>query len=335
MKAAHQIRGWGNEQRIFRVNNEGKVGVSAFEDQIIADYSKQETDREKAAVYYDLLLGVVSGIQLRVNAAPFKNGDKKDGLLVLCSPVFGLFHLLAGSNPHNIQNSVLRPMRSEENCSDAHLIRDIEACFNETNGPYVLNSIGALYYAIEKLKGEVDSLRAKDERNQEKTPSPKEIIGSSLGIKKIKEMIDRVAPQDTTILVRGESGTGKELVCQAIHHSSNRAGKPLVIINCAQFPEATLESEMFGHEKGAFTDANTRRIGKFEFANGGTIVLDEVGDMPLALQAKLLRVLEKQPITRVGSNEDIHIDVRIVAATNKPLEEMVEDGTFRKDLFQN
>ena len=135
------------------------------------------------------------------------------------------------------------------------------------------------------------------------------------------------------MLIQGETGTGKELVAQAIHQNSPRKNKPFVALNCAALSENILESELFGHVRGAFTDASSDRVGKFEYANGGTLFLDEVGDMPLATQIKLLRVLENGEITRVGSNEPIKVNVRILSATNRNLEEAIADGTFRRDLY--
>jgi Nif-specific regulatory protein len=141
------------------------------------------------------------------------------------------------------------------------------------------------------------------------------------------------APTDATVLVRGESGVGKELVAAAIHHASKRAAGPLVCMNCAALSPSLLESELFGHEKGAFTGATERKLGKFEAADGGTLMLDEIGEMDAEIQAKLLRVLEGHSFERVGGNASIDVDVRVVAATNRDLQEMVAEGTFRQDLF--
>ena len=152
-------------------------------------------------------------------------------------------------------------------------------------------------------------------------------------MQEVYKAIGRVASQDVTVLIRGESGTGKELVARAIYQHSNRAGGPFLAVNCAAIPESLLESELFGHEKGAFTGADQRRIGKFEQCNGGTLLLDEIGDMSPLLQSKLLRVLQEQQFERVGGNETIQTDVRIIAATNRDLEQMVADGTFRADLY--
>ncbi len=159
------------------------------------------------------------------------------------------------------------------------------------------------------------------------------LVGRSAAIKKILAMVDRVARTQSTVLVRGESGVGKELVAREIHFRSPRADGPFVCLNCAALTETLLESELFGHEKGSFTGATERKIGKFEAAHGGTIFLDEIGEMDSNTQAKLLRVLEGHPFERVGGGELIQVDVRVVAATNRPLEKMVREGKFRKDLF--
>ena len=147
------------------------------------------------------------------------------------------------------------------------------------------------------------------------------------------ERLKRIAPTNASVLIQGETGTGKELVAQAIHQNSPRKNKPFVALNCAALSENILESELFGHVKGAFTDASTDRVGKFEYAHGGTMFLDEVGDMPLATQIKLLRVLENGEITRVGSNSPIKVNVRILSATNRNLEDSIAAGTFRSDLY--
>jgi two-component system nitrogen regulation response regulator GlnG len=158
-------------------------------------------------------------------------------------------------------------------------------------------------------------------------------IGRSPHMLNVFKEIGRVARQSVTVLIRGESGTGKELVARAIYQFSDRANRPFMAVNCAALPDTLLESELFGHEKGSFTSADRRRIGKFEQCNGGTLFLDEVGDMSPLVQGKVLRVLQDQRFERVGGNETIETDVRLIAATNRPLEEMVNDGRFRGDLF--
>ncbi len=159
------------------------------------------------------------------------------------------------------------------------------------------------------------------------------VIGNSPQMHEMIDRLRRIAPTDATVLIHGDTGTGKELVAQAIHQNSPRKKRPFVGLNCAALSENILESELFGHIKGAFTDASADRIGKFEYANGGTLFLDEVGDMPLPTQIKLLRVLENHEITRVGSNEPIPVNVRILSATNRDLEEAISTGTFREDLY--
>jgi len=159
------------------------------------------------------------------------------------------------------------------------------------------------------------------------------VIGNSRQMHEVIDRLKRIAPTDASVLIQGATGTGKELVAQAIHQNSPRKNKPFVALNCAALSENILESELFGHVRGAFTDASSDRVGKFEYADGGTLFLDEVGDMPIATQIKLLRVLESSEITRVGSNEGIYVNVRILSATNRNLEESIANGTFRSDLY--
>ena len=159
------------------------------------------------------------------------------------------------------------------------------------------------------------------------------MIGEHPSIKKIQEIIRRVAPTDATVLITGESGTGKELAARAIHQLSTHAGRPFVPVNCAAIPENLLESELFGHVRGAFTGAHTTRLGMFQLAHQGTILLDEVGELPLSLQAKLLRVLQDNEVWPVGGDHPVPVQIRVVAATNKELEHQVEKGSFREDLF--
>lgn len=175
---------------------------------------------------------------------------------------------------------------------------------------------------IEQLKGEL-----------RKRYGLETIIGESSVIQQVREQIRQIAETDVTVLIEGESGTGKELAAKAIHYESRRAKSPLVIVDCTAIPANLMESEFFGHEKGAFTDASQRRIGKFEEADTGTIFLDEVGELSLEAQSKLLRVLQEKELTRVGSNLPIKVDVRVIAATNKNLEHLVQEERFREDLY--
>ena len=162
---------------------------------------------------------------------------------------------------------------------------------------------------------------------------PANMIGNSKAMLKVYDLISKVARTDTTVLIRGESGTGKELVANAIHYNSLRAAKPFVKVSCAALPETVIESELFGHEKGAFTGAIATRKGRFELAQGGTIFLDEIGDLSPAMQIKLLRVLQEKEFERVGGTGTIKVDVRVIAATNRDLEELIEKGQFREDLY--
>jgi two-component system nitrogen regulation response regulator GlnG len=159
------------------------------------------------------------------------------------------------------------------------------------------------------------------------------LVGKSARMQDVYKTIGRIAGTDVTVLLLGESGTGKEVVARAIHHYSRRAGKPFVAVSCAAIPATLLEAELFGHERGAFTDAHQRRLGKFELAHGGTIYLDEVGDLGPELQPKLLRVLQEREVERIGGGEPVRVDVRVVAATNRDLEALIREGRFREDLY--
>jgi DNA-binding NtrC family response regulator len=169
--------------------------------------------------------------------------------------------------------------------------------------------------------------------NQEDTPAFEPLIGCSPAMERIRELIRRAGPRDGNVLIVGETGTGKELIARAIHYASSRVGKPFVDVNCAALTESLIESELFGHQRGAFTGAIARRRGKFEQANGGTLFLDEIGDMSLATQAKMLRVLQEQSFQRVGGEEKISVNVRIICATNHDLQSAVQANSFRLDLF--
>ena len=160
-----------------------------------------------------------------------------------------------------------------------------------------------------------------------------EMIGDSKALENVREMIKKVAPTDARVLITGSNGSGKELVAREIHNKSNRSGAPLIEVNCAAIPSELIESELFGHEKGAFTSALATRKGKFELAEGGTIFLDEIGDMSLSAQAKVLRALQENKITRVGGDKEIKVDVRVLAATNKDLKKQIANGEFREDLY--
>ncbi len=172
--------------------------------------------------------------------------------------------------------------------------------------------------------------------SKDRGPAParfEQLIGSSPALEAVLEQVRRVAPTGSTVLIQGETGTGKELIARAIHNMSSRCGRPFVRLNCAAIPLDLLESELFGHEKGAFTGAIAQKLGRFEIADQGTLFLDEVGDIPAALQPKLLRVLQEQEFERLGSSRTHHVDVRLVAATNRDLADMTKRGEFRSDLY--
>jgi DNA-binding NtrC family response regulator len=194
----------------------------------------------------------------------------------------------------------------------------------------------ALQESNEQIKKLKDRLQAENIYLQEEIKTEynfEEIVGSSAAMKKVFQRIAQVANTDTTVLITGETGTGKELVARAIHNRSSRRERPPIKVNCAALPAALVESELFGHEKGAFTGATSRKIGRFELADGGTIFLDEIGDVPLDVQVKLLRVLQEQEFERIGGTQTIKVDVRLIAATNRDLAKAVSGNAFRADLF--
>ncbi|MBQ7517207.1 MAG: sigma-54-dependent Fis family transcriptional regulator [Bacteroidales bacterium] len=168
---------------------------------------------------------------------------------------------------------------------------------------------------------------------KKKVYSGGDMVGESAGMQALREMVEKVAPTDARVLITGQNGTGKELVARSLHQQSLRASKPYIEVNCAAIPSELIESELFGHEKGSFTSAIKQHKGKFEQADGGTLFLDEIGDMSLAAQAKVLRVLQEKKLSRVGSDKDIEVDVRVLAATNKDLKAEIAKGTFREDLY--
>ncbi|HEY7585889.1 MAG TPA: sigma 54-interacting transcriptional regulator, partial [Candidatus Deferrimicrobiaceae bacterium] len=190
-----------------------------------------------------------------------------------------------------------------------------------------------LHAAIDRLHEEFQRQRQEFEKTIRKTYRIENIVGQSKRMQEVFASVTSVAPSRATVLLRGESGTGKERIARAIHLAGSRADQPFVTVNCAALPETLLESELFGHKRGAFTGAIEERKGRFEQASGGTIFLDEVGDIPVPTQVKLLRVLQERKFERLGENRTISVDVRIIAATNADLEKMVEDGRFREDLF--
>jgi len=208
-------------------------------------------------------------------------------------------------------------------------------CLKKGAADYILKpfDMDDLMIRVRRLL-EIQNIKAKCVLLEERCAAAQvPIIGSSQPIQNLLNTIVQVAATDATVLITGESGTGKELVAAAIHFESPRSQGPYIRINCAAIPESLMESELFGHEKGSFTGADSRKIGKFEAANGGTILLDEIGEMPLALQSKLLRVLQEREIERVGGNRTIKVNVRIICSTSKKLDEEARKGNFREDLF--
>jgi Nif-specific regulatory protein len=200
--------------------------------------------------------------------------------------------------------------------------------------------IASLNEQLEHKIGEVETLKERLSRDNitlkdeiERTHHFAEVVGSSPAIREVLRLVERVAPTDSTTLLLGETGTGKELIARAIHKASGRTGRPLVTVNCAALPVGLLESELFGHEKGSFTGAYARKLGRFELADGGTIFLDEIGDISEALQTKLLRVLQEGEFERVGGVRTLKVNVRVIAATNRELERAVQEGRFREDLY--
>lgn len=214
-------------------------------------------------------------------------------------------------------------------------VDDAISCLQRGAADYILKpfNMDDLIIRVSRIL-EMQSIKARCSSLEESCPAfNTEIIGDSEPMQRVLALIRQVAPTDSTVLIRGESGTGKELAASAIHQNSRRADRPFVRINCAAIPEGLMESELFGHEKGAFTGAHARKPGKFERADGGTLLLDEIGELPLPLQAKLLRVLQQSEYERVGGTGTIRIDVRILCATARDLEQAVRDGLFRQDLF--
>jgi len=244
--------------------------------------------------------------------------------------------LLGGVGPDKFCQLFVNENVKEKKClitnkehRSVHIVKNAEVLKDE-NG----NIIGA----VETLTDITDTVRQQQEIKSLKqtfqlTEGYHGILGKSTRMQNLFDLIDNVAQSDTPVIIQGQSGSGKELVARAIHRESPRRDKPFIKVNCAALNENLLESELFGHVKGAYTGADKTRIGRFEAAHGGTLLLDEIGDIPLALQVKLLRVLEEKKIERVGDNRAIPVDVRIISATNKDLEKLIETEQFREDLF--
>jgi DNA-binding NtrC family response regulator len=204
--------------------------------------------------------------------------------------------------------------------------------FDYLTKPCKLVEIEGMLRRVQEKRKLTQQYRALKRRLERIEGSPR-LVGNSAVMERVRTLITKVAPTQSTVLILGETGTGKELVARAVHDQSTRAVEPFVAINCGALPETLIESELFGHRKGAFTGADEHRVGLFEVANGGTIFLDEIGELPKSMQAKLLRVLESREIRRVGENKSLNVDVRVVCATHRDLPEMVADGEFREDLM--
>jgi two-component system nitrogen regulation response regulator NtrX len=265
--------------------------------------------------------------------------DGKEGLnlikkekfdLVLCDikmPKMDGIEVLQAANAKNISAPFIM-LTGHGNVETAVEAMKLGAYDFISKPPDLNRLLTAVRHALENK-----SLRSENKKLKRKVAQSYEIIGESPAIKKITEMIAKVAATDARVLITGENGTGKELVAQQLHHQSNRASEQFVEVNCAAIPSELIESELFGHVKGAFTSAVKDRSGKFETANKGTLFLDEIADMSLAAQAKVLRALQEHKIQRVGNEKDIVVDVRVIAATNKNLKKEIEEGRFREDLY--
>src|SRR5438034_4918561 len=225
---------------------------------------------------------------------------------------------------------------------DLMIVRKTEGTFTTEDVDFLSQAAGQIAIAIENALAYREISELKDKLAQEKLYLEEEIrsemdfgqiVGSSAALKHVLQLVETVAPNDSTVLLLGETGTGKELIARAIHDRSRRKERTLVKLNCAAIPTGLLESELFGHEKGAFTGAISQKVGRFELAHQGTLFLDEVGDIPPELQPKLLRALQEQELERLGSTRTVRVDVRLVAATNRDLAQMVSDGRFRSDLY--
>ena len=258
-------------------------------------------DTELNLIITDMRMPIMDGMQLLKNVKA-----NKPNLPIIMVTAFGEVEMAVAAMKAGAFNYLTKPFNNDE---------------------LVLNSRKAIeHYTVLN-----ENIRLRDEMRHR--TSYANMIGKNKKMQEIYNLIEKVAPTSTSVLISGESGTGKELVARAIHFHSARENGPCISLNCAGLPETLLESELFGHEKGAFTGAIALRKGRFELADGGTLFLDEVGEMPMSLQSKLLRVLQERTFERVGGNKTLSVDVRIIAATNKDLKEEVEKGNFREDLY--
>jgi transcriptional regulator with GAF, ATPase, and Fis domain len=237
------------------------------------------------------------------------------------------------SGPENQQVVLCVPLSAlKKTLGVIYLVADQKTCFEENHVNFVSIVAGIFAVALENAL-HLEALQLENSLLRDAVDAKHSLVGDSTAINKVMQFVARVAPANSTILIRGESGTGKEVVARAIHRNSARKDGPFVAINCAAITETLLESELFGHERGAFTGATAMKKGRLEVANTGTLFLDEIGEMPVSLQAKLLRVLQNREFERVGGTRPINVDVRFLAATNRNLEEAIKTGSFRADLF--
>lgn len=233
--------------------------------------------------------------------------------------------------PIKLENEVIGTLSGDRKTADPVVLEENVRLFSII-GSMISQAVKLRQQAQEEQQRLIEeNIRLQEELKNRFRPS--NIIGNSNAMQEVLNLIPRVAKSDTTVLIRGESGTGKELIAHAIHYNSNRADKPFIKVNCAALPETIIESELFGHEKGAFTGAIATRKGRFELAHGGTLFLDEIGDLSPATQIKLLRVLQEKEFERVGGITTIRVDVRIIAATNRNLEQLMKENRFREDLY--
>ncbi len=270
-------------------------------------------EREAAVLLTDQRMPGMSGVELLVEAKQIR----PEAVRMVVTAYKDASSILDAVNKGDVYRYVVKPWNADElRITIRRAIDSYELVQENRRLIEQLKAVNA--YLLDELRSEYDWA---------------DIVGAEGGLAEVIENVRKVAPTRSTVLIRGETGTGKELVARAIHYASPRAGAPLVKLNCAALPETLLESELDGHEKGAFTGAERRKPGRFELADGGTLFLDEIGDVSQAMQTKLLRVLQEREFERVGGTETVKVDVRVIAATHRNLEEMVHKGEFREDLY--
>lgn len=261
--------------------------------------------------------------QTGINAATSLLNNDQFATLVICDP--SSFHELRADFP-NVAALLIADRGESQQTIDAMKHGALDCLFSPVDR-------AELAARIREAVDIISQPRLNPSARRGMVAEAGSIIGQSPAMQEVYKFVGLVAPREVNVLITGESGTGKEVVARAIHDNSKRCDHPFIPVHCAAIPESLLESELFGHEKGAFTGADAQRAGKFEQARGGTLFLDEVGDIPPAIQAKLLRILQDHTFTRLGGNQNIHTDVRILAATHRPLEALIADGGFREDLY--